>query len=84
MKTTQVRKSISLWNVNDYTVFIPDDYESDQNPHFYSEMEGNIEEIPESPSYMQGGYQDQDPYPYGETSASASNSGLFDSLCKLS
>eukprot|EP00090_Calanus_glacialis_P039546 TRINITY_DN6884_c0_g1_i1.p1 TRINITY_DN6884_c0_g1~~TRINITY_DN6884_c0_g1_i1.p1 ORF type:complete len:1311 (-),score=300.50 TRINITY_DN6884_c0_g1_i1:2883-6815(-) len=54
------------------------DYESDQNPHFYSEMEGNIEEMPESPSYMQGGYQEQDPYRYGETSASASNSGEDD------
>ena len=57
--------------------FVLDDYESDQNPHFYSEMDGNIEEMPESPSYMQGGYQEQDPYRYGETSASASNSGSF-------
>ena len=76
MKITQVQHP-SVNESCDCKVFVSDDYESDQNPHFYSEMEGNVEELPESPSYMQGGYQDQDPYPYGETSASASNSGEF-------
>ena len=49
------------------------DYHAKEYHHDHYRMAGADEELPDSPTYNQSGFQDSSQY--GETSASASNSG---------